>query len=543
MKLMRVFIACSLAALPGVFTAAQNGETAALPEQHRAELAAVEATRATGDDIALAEQLVKDAAAGASASEAERVAMLAKARELGMRDLLSSDVAVRALRAQRKLQPAAADELTQKIIEALRTRYLRSPATDKATSGEALISEMVLYSKSLADKQEYQAARKQLDTAIVYASQVKPEMRSEILQAKQHLLASEGAATQVDDWLAQLKADPENKDAATSLALFLVAVLDQPARGFRLAEQIGSKQLAEQVELASKQPTELTADQTAALAMAFDQLADDVDRAYRAVLLQRAWNHHRLFTRLHEFEDIYIARSNIAMARLERSLATLEQAPVPWPLDALASNDTDIDEEPGDGDDPDGDDTNGQGELMLLMANGRFDLVSPEGWPAHWEVTTKGASGTKAMNDRDGAYARMRNDPADDVRLLLLRQSAARSDPAWVAVQLRSAYRLTDYQPIEGEARPSGAVLRVRQYDAQGNLLLSRGVDLAPRESWSSIRRRITLARRAAKIEVAAEWRYAYGTLDLQHLQVVPVDENGKPVRQVAEASTAGAER
>jgi len=112
-------------------------------------------------------------------------------------------------------------------------------------------------------------------------------------------------------------------------ALFLVAVLDQPARGFRLAEQIGSKQLAEQVELASKQPTELTADQTAALAMAFDQLADDVDRAYRAVLLQRAWNHHRLFTRLHEFEDIYIARSNIAMARLERPLAPLIATRVP----------------------------------------------------------------------------------------------------------------------------------------------------------------------------------------------------------------------
>lgn len=279
-------------------------------------------SKTTADDVALAEELLANAA-----EIADQPALLMRvceaAYQLGKKDPSGYPAAIVATM---KMLPYAVDrneELLDRILTLQQRLYNTAHAGDASVIGEQLIETIQTLAQSKSSRGLYAESLALYRRAVNIAGAIQSP-RIEMLKGR---VADDSRQmrlqTEIQNLKDKLAAAPDDRSIATDLARRYVVALDLPVIALPYAQKSGDAALIERVATAAGDSQDLNASQLEMLADWYRLLAEDPDLISRIAMLQRSRRYYQIFLALENQPELLRKKAELALKDVESGLGKL----------------------------------------------------------------------------------------------------------------------------------------------------------------------------------------------------------------------------
>jgi len=299
------------------------------------ELNRVAATRDVGDDLALAAKLL--GAARAAESQPALLAVLCeKSFDLAAEDPKGCQTALAAAELLARKTPERAQALQKRVLSVRQHQYAASRGDARRTAGEALIKCLADVAAARTAVGAFEEAARFYRQALTVARAIRSASAEWIGSQMKRLGEQQRIAANLPRLVANLKANPDNREARDKLIRLLLVDLDNPAEAAKYLDDACDPLLCKYVPAAAK-PVE-AAPEAACMEMAdwYRQLAVPAVPGSKVAMLVRAREYYERFLDLHSAADMDRAKVDLALKKVDEDLKALgwTQPPGPW-IDVL----------------------------------------------------------------------------------------------------------------------------------------------------------------------------------------------------------------
>ena len=338
-------IVLSVLVLPGTRAMAAEADAAAKEEAEKAaqavqslygeELKRVAATRDVADDLALAAKLLE--AARAAESQPALLALLCeKAFDLAAEDPKGCETALASAELLAGKVPQRAEALQERVLSVRQRQYDASRGDARSVAGEALIKCLTGAAAARTGAGAFEEAAKFYRQALTVARAIRSANAEWIGSQLKRLGEHQRLAANLPRLVANLKANPDNREARDQLIRLLVVDLDTPAEAAKHLDDKCEPSLCKYVPAAAK-PVE-AAPEVACVEVAdwYRQLAAAAAPGSKVAMLVRARKYYGRFLDLHRAADMDRTKVELALKKVDEDLKTLGWTPPPGPwIDVL----------------------------------------------------------------------------------------------------------------------------------------------------------------------------------------------------------------
>lgn len=299
------------------------------------ELKRVAATRDVGDDLALAAKLL--GAARAAESQPALLAVLCeKSFDLAAENPKGCDTALAAAELLATKVPQRAEALQERVLSIRQRQYDTTRGDARSAAGEALITCLTDAAATRTGTRAFKDATKFYRQALTVARAIRSASAEWIGTQMKRLGEQQRLAANLPRLVANVKANPDNREARDKLIRLLVVDLDNPAEAAKHLDDTCDPLLRKYVPAAAK-PVE-AAPEAACVELAdwYRQLAAAAVPASKIGMLVRSRRYYERFMELHSAADMDRAKVELALKKVDENLKALgwTQPPGPW-IDVL----------------------------------------------------------------------------------------------------------------------------------------------------------------------------------------------------------------
>ncbi len=299
------------------------------------ELNRVAATRDVADDLLLAAKLL-DAARAVEAQPALLAILCEKAFDLAAGDARGHDTALAAAELLATKEPSRAEALQERVLSICQRRYDTTRGNARSAAGEALITCLTDAAATRTGTGAFKDAATFYRRALTVARAIRSANAEWIRSQMKRLGERQRLAANLPRLVANLKANPGNRDARDQLIRLLLVDLDNPAEAAKYLDDQCDPSLRKYVPAAAK-PVE-AAPEVACVEMAdwYRQLAAAAVPVSKIGMLVRGRSYYERFMELHSAADMDRAKVELALKKVNEDLKALgwTQPPGPW-IDVL----------------------------------------------------------------------------------------------------------------------------------------------------------------------------------------------------------------
>ena len=338
-------IVLSVLVLPGIRTMAAEADAAAKEEAEKAaqafqslygdELKRIAATRDFADDLALAAKLL--GAARATESQPALMAVLCeKCFDLAAQDPRGYDTAVAAAELLARKVPQRAEAMQERIFSVRQRHYDAARGDARNVAGEALIKCLTDVAAARTGAGAFEEAAKFYRQALTVARAIRSASADWIGSQIKRLGEQQRLAANLPRLVANLKANPDNREARNQLIRLLLVDLDTPAEAAKHLDDKCEPSLCKYVPAAAKPVEEAPEAACVELADWYRQLAAAAVPASKVGVLLRARGYYERFLDLRKTADLDRAKVELALKKVDEDLKALGWVPPPGPwIDVL----------------------------------------------------------------------------------------------------------------------------------------------------------------------------------------------------------------
>lgn len=339
------FMALSVLVLTGTPAMAAEAEAAAVEEAEKAaqafqslygdELNRVAATRDVADNLALAAKLL-GAARAADAQPALLAVLCEKAFDLAAEDPKGCETALAAAELLARKTPERAQALQERILSVRQRQYDASRGDARSAAGEALVKCLADVAAARTAVGAFEEAARFYRQALTVARAIRSASAEWIGSQIKRLGEQQRLAANLPRLVANLKTNPDNREARDQLIRLLLVDLDNPAEAAKHLDDKCDPLLCKYVPAAAK-PVE-AAPEAACMEMAdwYRQLAVPAVPGSKVAMFVRAREYYERFLDLHRAADMDRTKVELALKKVDEDLKALgwTQPPGPW-IDVL----------------------------------------------------------------------------------------------------------------------------------------------------------------------------------------------------------------
>ena len=340
-----VLIVLSLLALPGIRVMAAEADAAAKEEAEKAghafqslygdELKRVAATRDVADDLALAAKLL-EAARAADAQPALLAALCEKCFNLATQDPKGYETALAATDLLARKVPQRAEAMQERVLSVRQRQYDAGRGDARSAAGEALIKCLTDVAAARTGVGAFEEAAKFYRQALTVARAIRSASADWIGSQIKRLGEQQRIAANLPRLVANLKANPDNREARDQLIRLLLVDLDTPAEAAKYLDDKSDPLLGKYVPAAVKPVEEAPEAACVELADWYRQLAAAAVPGSKVGVLIRARGYYERFLDLHKIADLDRTKVELALKKVDEDLKALGWAPPPGPwIDVL----------------------------------------------------------------------------------------------------------------------------------------------------------------------------------------------------------------
>ncbi|HUU92063.1 MAG TPA: hypothetical protein VM238_12750, partial [Phycisphaerae bacterium] len=299
------------------------------------ELKRVAATRDVGDDLALAAKLL--GAARAAESQPALLAVLCeKSFDLAAEDPKGCETALGAAELLARKTPERAQALQERVLSVRQHQYTASRGDARSAAGEALIKCLADVAAARTAVGAFEEAARFYRQALTVARAIRSASAEWIGTQMKRLGEQQRLAANLPRLVANLKANPDNREARDQLVRLLLVDLDNPPEAAKYLDDACDPLLCKYVPAAAK-PVE-AAPEAACMEMAdwYRQLAAPAVPGSKVAMFVRAREYYERFLDLHGAADMDRTKVELALKKVDEDLKALgwTQPPGPW-IDVL----------------------------------------------------------------------------------------------------------------------------------------------------------------------------------------------------------------
>jgi hypothetical protein len=315
-----MFAALVLAAFP--LAAAGDEAEDAFNSLYGAEYKKTLASRDTGDDIALAAQLL--AAARAKGTLAPLATVLCeKAYELGMKAPAGCETAAEAMELAAEKAPDKKAVCLEKIVAVRQKQYEAAKGLDKTNAGEVYVEAVLVAADAKGEAGEAAEASVMLKKAMTIATALKSDRKGEIQVRIDRFAARMRAERQAADLKAKLAANPQDAAARKELVRLCLIEMDDPAQAATFVDESSEESMRKYVPAVSKGVDAAPEVACMELGEWYRGLAESASTLFKEPLMRRARAYYARFLNLHAAEDIQRNQATLALKKADEALARL----------------------------------------------------------------------------------------------------------------------------------------------------------------------------------------------------------------------------
>jgi hypothetical protein len=300
-----------------------------------AELKRVAATRDVADDLALAAKLL-EAARAAEAQPALLTVLCEKCFDLAAQDPKGCETALAAAELLARKVPERAEAMQERILSVRQRHYDAARGDARNAAGEALIKCLTDVAAARTGAGAFEEAAKFYRQALTVARAIRSASADWIGSQIKRLGEQQRVAANLPRLVANLKANPDNREARDQLIRLLLVDLDSPAEAAKYLDDKCEPSLCKYVPAAAKPVEEAPEAACVELADWYRQLAAAAIAASKVDVLVRARGYYERFLDLHKTADLDRTKVELALKKVDEDLKALgwTQPPGPW-IDVL----------------------------------------------------------------------------------------------------------------------------------------------------------------------------------------------------------------
>jgi len=281
-------------------------------------------SRETSDDVALADQLLADAAR--TADDADLKALLCeKAYGLALKDASGWPTAVAAMDLLAATAPARKAECLDKVVTIRQNAFNTAKGAAWNEAGDALAAALVALAEMKIEAEDVAGARGCCVRAKEAAEKVRSARRSDV--------EAMAALVEVHARLSPLKSaiemNPANRDARAKLLKIYLIELDDPESAAKFVERDRDDNLDKFILVAAMNVSSVPERGCIQLGDWYRGLADEAAPAGKAAMLRRARTYYCRFLDMHPALDPERSKADLALWQVETALAGLAPAAPP----------------------------------------------------------------------------------------------------------------------------------------------------------------------------------------------------------------------
>ncbi|MFO8011931.1 MAG: hypothetical protein R6X20_01365 [Phycisphaerae bacterium] len=279
----------------GARAAAPDDEAqAAFKEAFGDDLAKVQATVETADDVALAERMLKKARSG-TAGDALEALLCERAYDLAVGEEGGFSVAVDAMERLMRLHPDRREAAREKILNAHQQRYNNARGRDRIEAGEALVRTLVDYADERVAMQQFPEAARLYRRALPLAKNLLSISHDHLKAKLDYAQTRQGFLAQAERLKAHLEEHPDDQDVREKLVRIYVVEFDDPEAAAKQLNLAQDDPLNKYILLAGMTTDKLPVRALAALGHRYRQLAAEASRQGRILAMHRARTYYQAY--------------------------------------------------------------------------------------------------------------------------------------------------------------------------------------------------------------------------------------------------------
>jgi hypothetical protein len=290
-------------AIAMLFALAPVGTRAAAPDdeaqdafkaQFGDDLAKVQATVETADDVALAERMLRKARSG-TAGDALETLLCERAYDLALGEEGGFPIAVDAMDRLMRLHPDRRDAAREKILNAHQQHYNNARGRDRIEAGEALVRTLVESADERVAMQQFAEAARLYRRALPLATNLLSISHDHLKAKLDYAQTRQGFLAQAERLKAHLEEHPDDQDAREKLVRIYVVEFDDPEAASKQLDLAQDDPLNKYILLAGMSMEKLPVRALAALGHRYRQLAAEASRQGRILAMHRARTYYQAY--------------------------------------------------------------------------------------------------------------------------------------------------------------------------------------------------------------------------------------------------------
>lgn len=281
-----------------------------------------ESTPATGDDIALAEELLASLETLAGMPALQTLACR-KALSLAMKDTAGYGTAESAAKQLLKRAPEHGAAWKEQLAKIQQLRFARARGKKKAAAGQALLDLLTAAAGGRAAAGETEQALTLYRRALIVAGQIRSD-RTRALRAKIEKARNDLAVERsIRALRKKLEAAPADAAARAALITALVTRADDPAAAAKLLDDTVDETLRTFVPLAARDSATIKPADRVQLGAWYRELSSGLPVTARLNMLKRAADCYESFLAGHEQKDVARLRAAVTLKSIEDDIERL----------------------------------------------------------------------------------------------------------------------------------------------------------------------------------------------------------------------------
>jgi hypothetical protein len=299
------------------------------------ELKRIAATRDVTDDLALAAKLL-EAARAAESQPALLAVLCEKCFDLAAQDPRGYETALAAAELLARKVPQRAEAMQERVLSVRQRHYDAARGDARNAAGEALIKCLADVAAVRTGAGAFEEAAKFYRQALTVARAIRSAGADWIGAQIKRLGEQQRLAANLPRLVANLKANPDNREARDQLIRLLLVDLDTPAEAAKYLDDKSDPLLGKYVPAAAKPVEDAPEAACVELADWYRQLAAAAIPASKVGVLVRARGYYERFLDLHKIADLDRTKVELALKKVDEDLKALGWTPPPGPwIDVL----------------------------------------------------------------------------------------------------------------------------------------------------------------------------------------------------------------
>lgn len=317
-RLGSVVLAICTIVCPGLL-AADEATVASLFGQRIRQAAA---TADSADDLALAKELLETALRDRKTRPKLFESLCLKSHELSMRAAGGDETAVRALTTliSHTRELPRRQEYTEKLVATCQAQFKRSDGSNRRSTGEALIENLLYLAGLKAGRKDYLAAEKQAMLAHSIATKALPDYVGETHAWIRHYRELSSITRRCRQLQTRLALSPQAAAPRNALIELLVVEQDQPAEAAKLLTDAAGQTWRTYVPLAVLDAKDLDSKQCFRLGQWYMALAEKARTVGRLRALSRARAYFDVVLSRPDSSDVFKLKAGLDARRAARGI-------------------------------------------------------------------------------------------------------------------------------------------------------------------------------------------------------------------------------